>query len=481
MRSKLILSFLISLMIASNVSAQFSLENAFPNLSFNDPLDLQNSGDGTDRIFVVERAGRIKVFPNSSSVTSLNTFLDITDRVSGGGEMGLLGLAFHPDYANSGFFYVNYTNNSGDTRVDRFTVNNTNPNIADPASQVNLLAIDQPFGNHNAGDLAFGPDGFLYVAFGDGGSGGDPKNHGQNLKTILASIIRINIDSTSNNKNYSIPQDNPFVNNTDSLKEEIFAYGLRNVWRFSFDQTGNIWAADVGQNAWEEIHLIESGKNYGWRIMEGMHCFEPSTNCNREGLELPIWEYGHNSEGGYSITGGYVSQDINVPDILNKYIYADYVTGNIWAFDPSNSSTPNSLIKKVSQNISTFGIDENKTLYFADLTSGKIYKFIDNSVNSVGSITPSNFELLQNYPNPFNPSTNIKYTIPVETTHKLSLPVQLKIYDLLGKNIATLVEQNKTSGNYTIEFDASSLTSGIYFYRIIAGNFISTKKMILQK
>ncbi|MEE9432316.1 MAG: PQQ-dependent sugar dehydrogenase, partial [Melioribacteraceae bacterium] len=326
-----------------------------------------------------------------------------------------------------------------------------------------------------------GPDGFLYVAFGDGGSGGDPKNHGQNLKTILASIIRINIDSTSNNKNYSIPQDNPFVNNTDSLKEEIFAYGLRNVWRFSFDQTGNIWAADVGQNAWEEIHLIESGKNYGWRIMEGMHCFEPSTNCNREGLELPIWEYGHNSEGGYSITGGYVSQDINVPDILNKYIYADYVTGNIWAFDPSNSSTPNSLIKKVSQNISTFGIDENKTLYFADLTSGKIYKFIDNSVNSVGSITPSNFELLQNYPNPFNPSTNIKYTIPVETTHKLSLPVQLKIYDLLGKNIATLVEQNKTSGNYTIEFDASSLTSGIYFYRIIAGNFISTKKMILQK
>lgn len=467
--------------------AQTSIVEAFPNLTFSKPVDIQNAGDSSNRIFVVEQAGRILVFQNNENESKSTVFLDIKNLVNdSGNEEGLLGLAFHPNFNSNGYFFVNYTaSDPRRTVITRFSVSINDSNFADVDSKLVILEVEQPYSNHNGGQLAFGSDGFLYISFGDGGSAGDPKNNGQNLATILASIIRIDIDNANESRNYSIPQDNPFVNNTEGYKEEIFAYGLRNVWRFSFDPIGNIWAADVGQNEWEEINLIESGSNYGWRIMEGLHCYEPSSDCNREGLKLPIWEYGHNSNGGYSITGGYVSQDPNVPDIFNKYIYADYISGNIWAFDLRSSSMPNSLIKKVSRNISTFGVDENKRLYFADLSSGKLYKFIDNSVNSVGSVTPTEFELHQNFPNPFNPSTIIKYAIPeLETSDLRSLHsnfVQLKVYDSMGKEVTTLVNQKQYPGNYYVNFEASSFASGIYFYELIANRFVVTKKMILQK
>ncbi len=283
-------------MIASNVSAQFTLENAFPNLSFNDPLDLQNSADSTNRIFVVERAGRIKVFPNSSSVTSLKTYLDITDRVSGGGEMGLLGLAFHPDYENNGYFYVNYTvSNPRKTRISRFQVSAANPDSADKNSEVILLTFNQPFSNHNGGWIGFGPDdGYLYIGTGDGGSGGDPQNNGQSIVTFLGKILRIDIDNQDPGLEYAIPTDNPFVDSTGSVVKEIYAWGMRNPWRNSFDPvTGWLWSADVGQNCYEEVSIIENGGNYGWRIMEAFHCFNPQqpsncnyTGCNTSGLKF---------------------------------------------------------------------------------------------------------------------------------------------------------------------------------------------------
>ena len=472
------LLILLCLLLTSIIAtAQTSIVDAFPNLTFTKPVDIQNAGDNSNRIFVVEQAGKILVFQNNEDATNSTVFLDIKHIVNdSGNEEGLLGLAFHPNYKTNGYFYVNYTaSNPRRTVIARFSVLANNSDIADINSKFVILEVEQPYSNHNGGQLVFGPDGFLYVSFGDGGSSGDPQNNGQNLGTILASIIRIDIDSTSNNKNYSIPKDNPFINNSKGYKEEIFAYGLRNVWRFSFDPICNIWAADVGQNEWEEINLIESGNNYGWHIMEGLHCYKPSSDCNREGLKLPIWEYGHNSNGGYSITGGYVSQDPNVPDLFNKYIYADYVSGNIWAFDLRSSSMPNSLLKKVSQNISTFGVDENKRLYFADLSSGKLYKFIDKSVNSVGSVIPNKFELRQNFPNPFNPNTTISYSVQ-EAKH-----VSLKVFDVLGNKVQTLLDENKEAGNYEVLFDGNKLTSGIYFYRLKSNDFLETKKLVLMK
>jgi len=376
MRYKLILSFAISLLIASNVSAQFSLENAFPNLSFNDPLDLQNSGDGTDRIFVVERAGRIKVFPNSSAVTSLKTYLDITDRVSGGGEMGLLGLAFHPDYENNGYFYVNYTvSNPRKTRISRFKVSSENPDSADKNSELILLTFNQPFSNHNGGWIGFGPDdGFLYIGTGDGGDGGDPQNNGQSIMTFLGKILRIDIDNQDPGLEYAIPLDNPFADSTGNVVKEIYAWGLRNPWRSSFDPvTGWLWSADVGQNAWEEIDIIENGKNYGWRCYEGNHPFNLS-GCDFPEYIFPIWEYSHGL--GCSVTGGYVYRGPTVPELTGKYIYADYCTRTVWSLEYDGINPPdNQTLLTAPANVTSFGLDENNELYVVTFSPDRIYRF----------------------------------------------------------------------------------------------------------
>jgi len=376
MRYKLILSFLISLMIASNLSAQFTLENAFPNLTFIDPLDLQNSGDGTNRIFVVERAGRIKVFPNSSSVTSLKTYLDIIDRVSGGGEMGLLGLAFHPDYENNGYFYVNYTvSNPRKTRISRFNVSATNPDSADKNSEVILLTFNQPFSNHNGGWIGFGPDdGYLYIGAGDGGSGGDPQNNGQSIVTFLGKILRIDIDNLDPGLEYAIPADNPFVDSTGSVVKEIYAWGMRNPWRNSFDPvTGWLWSADVGQNLWEEIDIIENGKNYGWRCYEGTHTFNTS-GCNYPEYIDPVWEYSHGQ--GCSITGGYVYRGPSVPELTGKYIYADYCTRTVWSLEYDGITPPdNQTLLTATGSVVSFGIDEKSELYVVTFSPDRIYRF----------------------------------------------------------------------------------------------------------
>jgi glucose/arabinose dehydrogenase len=266
MRKKLIYVFVIFICMGTITNAQFTLQNAFPNLSFSDPVFVTHSNDGTNRIFVIEQAGRIKVFPNSQSVSSAKEFLNITDRVNSGGEMGLLGLAFHPDYQTNGYFYVNYTYDSGNdlyTKIARYQVT-SNPDSADKNSEFQVLTFYQPFGNHNGGWIGFGPnDGYLYIGTGDGGSGGDPQNNGQSINTPLGKILCIDVDGGAP---YSIPPTNPFFDSTGTVKREIYAWGLRNPWRCSFDPvTGQLWAGDVGQNAWEEIDIIENGKNYGWR------------------------------------------------------------------------------------------------------------------------------------------------------------------------------------------------------------------------
>jgi glucose/arabinose dehydrogenase len=352
---------------------EYRTEVAFPNLSFNRPVDLQHASDNTNRIFVVEQDGRILVFGNDAIVSASNLFLDIKSKVDdGGNEEGLLGLAFHPNYETNGYFYVNYTaSNPNRTVISRFKVS-SDPNKADASSEYVILEFGQPYSNHNGGQISFGPDGFLYIAAGDGGSGGDPQDNGQNRAALLGKILRIDVDQEADGKRYGIPTDNPFATSSE-YRKEIYAYGLRNPWRFSFDaETNTLWAGDVGQNSYEEIDIIEKGGNYGWNTMEGKHCFEPSSGCNTSGLQLPVWEYGRGE--GVSVTGGFVYRGSTLPGLTGKYIYADYGSGNIWALErPAGSNAVNSKLMESDLEVSSFGIDQNNELYICSF-DGKIYR-----------------------------------------------------------------------------------------------------------
>ncbi len=323
------------------------------------PVDLQ--ADGSGRLFVIEKPGRIRILKDGQLLDQ--PFLDITDRVgSKGNEQGLLGLAFHPQYAENGRFFVNYTNNDGDTVLARFQVS-TDPNSADPNTELRLLGVDQPFANHNGGVLAFGPDGYLYAGLGDGGSAGDPRGNGQNTNTLLGKILRMDVDST---EPYVVPSDNPFGN-------EIWAYGLRNPWRLSFDKvTGDLYIGDVGQGAWEEIDFLAAGSaggaNFGWDFREGAHDYEGG---GPEGLIDPVAEYSH-PEGGCSVTGGYVYRG-SMPEWNGIYLYGDYCTGIIWGLIRSNDGWQKQLLFDVDVTITSFGQDEAGEVYLVSDT-GTIYR-----------------------------------------------------------------------------------------------------------
>ena len=355
---------------------RYDLSPAFPALEFDMPVELTSPLDNSHRVFVVEQKGKIMSFLNQADVKSATVFLDIVKKVDSGGEKGLLGLAFHPDYQNNGYFYVNYTRSSPlETVISRFKVNRSNSSAADAASEEILLRYSQPYSNHNGGKIAFGKDGYLYISAGDGGSGGDPHDNGQDLTSLLGKILRIDVNKSSGGKKYSIPSDNPFSGNTKGYREEIFAYGLRNAWRFNFDdETGWLWAGDVGQNEIEEIDIIDNGGNYGWSIMEAEKCFKPK-NCNKENLILPIWSYRQGATTGRSVTGGYVCRDKNLKRLQGKYVYGDFVSGNIWALSYSGKKAiKNELIATLSDGLSSFGEDEKKNLYVLAYNSGKVYR-----------------------------------------------------------------------------------------------------------
>ena len=337
------------------------------------PVYVGHAGDDTGRLFIVELPGKIKIFVSGSLLET--PFLDIESRVSTGGERGLFSFAFHPDFSENRRLYVHYTDNSGDSVIAQYSVSATNSNFVDPQTERILLTIPQPFDNHNGGQINFGPDGYLYIGMGDGGSGGDPFNHGQDLATLLGSLLRIDVDGGTP---YAVPADNPFVN-TAGAEPEIWAYGLRNPWRFSFDRLdGRLFLADVGQNEIEEVDLIERGGNYGWKIMEGSECYSPSQNCNQTGLILPIAEYTHDE--GTSVTGGYLYRGESIRDLYGKYIFGDYGSGRVWVLtEQSNGSWNRTEVLQSGLFISSFGEDEEGELYLVAIT-GAVYRILEGSM-----------------------------------------------------------------------------------------------------
>jgi glucose/arabinose dehydrogenase len=359
------------------------VKQAFPNLQWADwqpvnddglnvpfrPVMIAHAGDGSGRLFVGEQHGKVYQFRGDPAVTESRLFLDISHKVrysDDQNEEGFLGFAFHPRFKENGAVFAYYTAAEMPrvSVISRFRLAKDGQRI-DPASEEELLRIGQPYWNHNGGTIAFGPDGYLYIGLGDGGNANDPHGNGQNLETLLGSLLRIDVDKKSDGRPYGIPADNPFVDRKGA-RPEIYAYGFRNIWRLSFDrQTGLLWAADVGQNLWEEINIVIRGGNYGWNFREGLHPFGPNENESRVQLIDPIWEYDH--QVGKSITGGSVYRGKDVPDLVGKYLYADYVTGKIWALDydaEAKKVRSNYRIESPMMPIITFGEDESGEIYF---------------------------------------------------------------------------------------------------------------------
>jgi uncharacterized repeat protein (TIGR03806 family) len=343
--------------------AGYELTVAFDSLTFERPIFLTHAGDGTGRLFVVEQTGRVRVFPNAPQVAQSKVFLDLAGRVTKTtGEGGLLGLAFHPDYANNGRLFVDYTTGDGPTFrtvVSEWQADPAEPDRADPDSEKVLLEVPQPYGNHNGGMVAFGPDGFLYIGLGDGGSANDPKGHGQDTRTLLGSILRVDVDSTGGAP-YGIPAGNPFADHP-TARPEIYAYGLRNPWRFAFDEvTGTLWAGDVGQGDVEEVDLIVAGGNYGWNVMEGTTCFQ-ADSCDPSPFVPPVLEYPHGE--GKSVTGGLVYRGEALPDLYGAYLFADYESRKIWTYRHGEQAPGLTLLTTSPSHVPSFGEDEAGEVY----------------------------------------------------------------------------------------------------------------------
>ena len=440
--------------------------------SFSNPVEITNAGDS--RLFIVEKAGVIKILNSDGTVNPI-PFLNISTLVGSGGERGLLGLAFAPDYTTSGRFYVNYTDNTStdepNTIIARYTVS-ANPDIAN-TTETRLLTISQPFSNHNGGKLAFGTDNLLYIATGDGGSGGDPGDRAQNTSSLLGKLLRIDVSGSS----YSIPSTNPFSNSANGPNDprpEIYAIGLRNPWKFSFDKSNSdLWIADVGQNAYEEINQVTGsgipGDNYGWRCYEGNHAFNTSGNCpaSFNNTVAPVAEYAHVGSGcSGSITGGYVYRGSMFPGFSGKYFFADYCTQQIGILTYTGSNwsmatqTPN-----ITRGWTSFGEDNNGELYIAG--GSNIYKIIDPNL----SVNESDSFNLKLYPNPAYDD------VVIDLSLKFNMVESISIFNINGQKIKTFPNPNKQ----ILNISTKNYKSGLYFIEICHNNTSKTiKKLIVN-
>lgn len=410
---------------------------------FASPVDIENCGDS--RLFVVEQDGLIKIL-NSNGTINPTPFLNITSLTNQSGEQGLLGLAFHPNYSTNGLFYINYTNTSGNTVIARYSVDSGNPNLANTTGTI-LLTITQPFSNHNGGTLKFGPDGYLYIGMGDGGSGGDPGNRAQNINELLGKMLRIDVNSGTP---YGIPPTNPYVGIAGA--DEIWAIGLRNPWKFSFDrQTGDLWIADVGQNQYEEVNRAtasEGGLNYGWRCYEGNTAYNTAGCAAQSTMKSPLFTTNH-TNGFCSITGGYVYRGTQYPNFQGKYFFSDYCKAQIGSSDSLGNVTFSATFS--GNNFVSFGEDVNGELYVASI-NGTIYKLIDSSL----SVPENSLTSVKIYPNPTSSE------VYIHNSDNANPIRNIEILDLQGKSI--LKETNKSQPITYV--NTNHLSSGLYFLKV---------------
>lgn len=352
---------------------EIALERAFPHLTFDLPLGAFQPPRDDETWFVIERAGRVLSFADDAEAADTDTVLDITAAVDTSGEGGLLGLAFHPEFGTPGaagedYVYLSYTETSSplNSMISRFTYD-APAGTLDPASEFPIIEVEQPAANHNGGHIAFGHDGHLYVGLGDGGGSGDPDGHGQDTTTLLGAMLRIDVDGGSP---YAVPAGNPFVGVSGA--DEIYAWGFRNPWRWSFDRdTGELWLGDVGQGQWEEVDRVERGGNYGWNAMEGTHCYE--SGCDPDGFELPAAEYSHDS--GCSITGGYVYRGGAIPSLEGQYLYADFCSGTLWSLDTGGGSPDVRL--ETDMSVVSFAESAEGELFILDYAIGTLHRIVE--------------------------------------------------------------------------------------------------------
>lgn len=433
---------LITAIIATASMAQTIAVQQFA-AGFTAPVEITHAGD--DRLFVVQQGGAIRILNTDGTINPTNFLTLNTSVISTGGERGLLGLAFHPDYEQNGFFYVNYTRaGDGATVIARYQVSTANPNVANPASATTILTVPQPFSNHNGGTIKFGPDGYLYIGMGDGGAGGDPGNRAQNLNDNLGKMLRIDVDGGSP---YTIPADNPFAGAVPG-NDEIWASGLRNPWKFSFDKvTGDLWIADVGQAVMEEINKAAptaGGLNYGWKCYEGSSVF--SSSCaTGTGFTFPIAEYTHSATGGCSVTGGYVYRGTTYPNFIGKYFFADYCVNRIGMFTEGGDIAYSNLLPGVG-GITSFGEDITGELYFASSSNGRIYRILDSSLGT-SDFSANGFSL---YPNPAGAVLHL-----TSAQREIS---SVRIFDLTGK----VVLNQPLTPALQQSIDIAALSGGLY-------------------
>lgn len=445
--------FIVFLLSVGSYAQNIELElfaSGVPN-----PVNIKHAGDS--RLFVVDRDGLIYII-NEEGVRNEEPFLDIRPKVSNGGdERGLLGLAFHPNYSENGYFYVNYVNNRSQTIISRFSTSSNN-DLADPKSEFDLLTIPQPDTNHNGGELIFDKDGFLLIALGDGGGQGDPDNNSQSLKSLLGKILRIDVDRTQNGQNYAIPSDNPFVNDSN-IRHEIWAYGLRNPWKVSLDRTTNdLWIADVGQDNFEEINKVsatQGGLNFGWRCYEGTAGFNLDDCPDKNTITFPTSIYSHANSGNFkcSITGGYRYRGTAQPTLSGIYFFADFCSTEIGLLKESNGDWDMTFTETFDGNSwTTFGEDVNGELYIAAISSGSIYRIKDANLG----LEDQNFSQIKIYPNPVNEQLNVAFG----TTNNQITDIQ--VYNIQGQQIKTAISFDA----HVSKISTKNMAKGLYIMEV---------------
>lgn len=456
---KLVITFVLGVMCTAYAQNAPIIDLEVFATGFDKPIDIQNAGD--DRLFIAQQSGLIRIL-NADGTINPTPFMDLTNIINDSGfEEGLLGLAIHPDYTTNGLFFLNYTETiAGNdfSTIARAQVSASDPNVADPNSLTPLITTSQPFSNHNGGCLQFGPDGYLYISWGDGGSGGDPGNRSQSLTTLLGKILRIDVDNTDTGLNYGIPADNPFVDDPNALNE-IWAYGIRNAWKFSFDSaTDDLWIADVGQNAIEEINRVSAastgGENYGWRCYEGDAPFNTSGCPDPSTLVFPVAQYTHTGNGlsKCSITGGYVYRGTLYPNMVGSYVFADWCSTEMATLSEDNVME---FFGPFGGGITSLGQDVNNELYASASTNGTVYRVVDTSTLSLNDSALSETKL---FPNPAQDIVRLEY--PAFAKAK-----QLNIYDLSGKLV-----QTQTIASTETTFSISALASGMYIAQLAGTN-----------